>query len=167
MLPKIYCDMDGVLADFKVGAIKATGMSINKWMSIPSSKKKWQPIIDTPNFWADLPWMPDGKRLWSYIEQYNPHILSAYVEQTFDPNCIPGKRAWLRKNVGLTQSSRINLVKRKEKRLFAKRGNKRGEPALLIDDYIKNVQDFIDSGGLGIHHTSTSNTISQLKKLGF
>ena len=111
--------------------------------------------------------MPDGKRLWSYIEQYNPHILSAYVEQTFDPNCIPGKRAWLRKNVGLTQSSRINLVKRKEKRLFAKRGNKRGEPALLIDDYIKNITQFRARGGIGIHHISAASTISQLKSLGF
>ena len=44
MLPRIYCDMDGVLADFKTAAVKTTGMSINKWMNIPSSKKKWEAI---------------------------------------------------------------------------------------------------------------------------
>jgi 5'(3')-deoxyribonucleotidase len=167
MLPRIYCDMDGVLADFKSGAVKATGMSINKWQNIPSSKKKWEPIHNTPNFWANLPWMPGGQRLWSFIEKYNAHILSAYVEDSFDPNCIPGKKQWLRKNIGLSDSSRINLVRRKDKQLYAKRGNKRGEPAILIDDYEKNIRDFTNAGGIGIYHTDTSKTISQLKRLGF
>jgi hypothetical protein len=42
-----------------------------------------------------------------------------------------------------------------------------GEPALLIDDYIKNINQFKARGGIGIHHTSTASTISQLKKLGY
>ena len=32
--PQIYCDMDGVLADFKKGAEKATGVPIKQWMSV-------------------------------------------------------------------------------------------------------------------------------------
>ena len=161
--PIIYCDMDGVLADFKTGAIKTTGMSINQWMNIPSSKEKWAPIKAQKNFWATLPWMPGGKRLWSYLSKFDPHILSAYVEESYDPNCIPGKTEWLRRNAGISDKSKINLVRRKEKKLFAKRG----EPAILIDDYEKNIREFTQSGGIGIHHTDTSKTISQLKKLGF
>ena len=107
--------------------------------------------------------MPGGKQLWSYISKHDPHILSAYVEESFDPNCIPGKRAWLRKNVGMQNPQKVNLVKRREKKLFAKRG----KPAILIDDYEKNVRDFTMSGGIGIHHTNTSKTIQQLKRLGF
>jgi hypothetical protein len=42
-----------------------------------------------------------------------------------------------------------------------------GEPALLIDDYIKNINQFKARGGIGIHHISAASTISQLKKLGF
>ena len=161
--PIIYCDMDGVLADFKTAAVKTTGMSINRWMNIPSSKQKWSLILQNKNFWYDLPWMQGGKQLWSYISKHDPHILSAYVEENFDPNCIPGKKAWLRKNVNMVNPQKVNLVKRREKKLFAKRG----KPAILIDDYEKNVRDFNMSGGIGIHHTSTSKTIQQLKRLGF
>ena len=161
--PIIYCDMDGVLADFKKAAVKTTGMSINQWMNIPSSKEKWSKIKQNKNFWYDMPWMQGGKQLWSYISKFDPHILSAYVEESYDPNCIPGKTAWLRKNTGLINKQKINLVRRKEKKLFAKRG----DPAILIDDYEKNVREFTQSGGIGIHHTNTSKTISQLKKLGF
>ena len=108
--------------------------------------------------------MPGGRALWSYISKFNPQILSAYVEETYDPNCIPGKTAWLRKNTRLTDRSRINLVRRKEKRNYATKG---GQKNILIDDYIKNVREFTQAGGIGIHHTSTSQTLSELKKLGF
>ena len=155
--------MDGVLADFKTAAVKVNGMSINRWMNIPSSQQKWERIKNTSNFWHNLPWMSGGKQLWSYISKFDPHILSAYVEESFDPNCIPGKTAWLRKNTGLSNRSKINLVRRKDKKLFAKRG----KPSILIDDYEKNVRDFINAGGQAIHHTNTSKTISQLKRLGF
>jgi hypothetical protein len=40
-------------------------------------------------------------------------------------------------------------------------------PAILIDDFPKNVQQFKTAGGIGILHTTTSNTISQLKRIGF
>ena len=107
--------------------------------------------------------MPGGQALWRSIEKHKPHILSAYVEESYDPNCIPGKTQWLRKNTGISNRSKINLVRRKEKKLFARKGN----PSILIDDYEKNVREFINAGGKGIHHTNTSKTIAQLKRLGF
>jgi hypothetical protein len=162
-LPRIYCDMDGVLCDFKAAAIKTTGMSIDKWMENPDSDDKWKPIIDNKRFWYTLPWQPGGQQLWSYINNYSPHILSAYVEHATDPNCIPGKRFWAQSNLGLP-TNRINLVKRREKQNFAKLN---GEPTLLIDDYIKNINQFKARGGIAIHHISAASTITQLKKLGF
>ena len=161
-LPRIYCDMDGVLCDFKKHAEKTTGVSIAKWSTL-SKAEKWGPIKEDRYFWSTMPWMAGGKQLWNFISMYRPHILSAYVEESFDPNCIPGKRAWLRKNVGMQNPQKVNLVKRREKKLFAKRG----KPAILIDDYEKNIRDFTMSGGIGIHHTNTSKTIRQLKRLGF
>ena len=159
MKPRIYCDMDGVVCDFKTAAQKATGMPITKWM-YSSKTEKWQPIKDTPKFWHTMPWQAGGRSLWSFISKYKPHILSAYVEESFDPNCIPGKTKWLKTNVGVS-TDRINLVKRVQKQNFANKNS------ILIDDYNKNVTDFKRRGGIGIYHTSTSNTIRELKKLGF
>jgi hypothetical protein len=99
-LPRIYCDMDGVLCDFKTAAIKTTGIPLDKWMENQDSDDKWKPIIDNKRFWYTLPWQQGGQQLWSYINNYSPHILSAYVEHATDPNCIPGKRFWAQSNLG-------------------------------------------------------------------
>ena len=75
--------MDGVLADFKKGAEKATGVPISKWMSL-TKQDKWNPIMNDKTFWEKLPWMSDGKTLWNYIKKHSPDILSAYTDR--DPN---------------------------------------------------------------------------------
>ena len=67
----------------------------------------------------------------------------------------------LRTRLGIS-GSKVNLVKRREKQNFAKVG---GMPTILIDDYEKNIRQFRARGGIGILHTSTSNTINELKKL--
>jgi len=161
-LPRIYCDMDGVLCDFVKAAEKLSGIPINKWM-YSTKEEKWDLIKTQPNFWHTLPWTVDGHLLWNFIKKYNAHILSAYVEESFDPNCIAGKSQWARTNLGIG-NNRINLVKRVQKQNFAKVA---GQPAILIDDYIKNVSQFKANGGIGILHINASNTINQLKKLGF
>ena len=155
-LPEIYCDMDMVLCDFIRGADKAIGEPF-----VQSDKEtRWKKINNTKGFWEGLPWMAGGKQLWNFISMYKPHILSAYVEESFDPNCIPGKTKWLKTNVQVP-IDRINLVRRVQKQNFADKNS------ILIDDYNKNISDFKRRGGIGIYHTSTSNTIRELKKLGF
>jgi hypothetical protein len=161
-LPRIYCDMDGVLADFAKGVEKIIGKSIDQW-SYGSKSEKWDTIKSTPKFWHTLPWMNGGKELWNFISKHDTHILSAYVEESFDPNCIPGKSHWARTNLRLSPGN-INLVKRVEKQNYTKVV---GIPAILIDDYKKNTDQFKARGGIGILHTTTSNTIRELKKLGF
>ena len=159
-LPRIYCDMDGVLVDFAKGVEKIIGKSIDQW-SYGSKSEKWDTIKSTPKFWHTLPWMNGGKELWNFISKHDTHILSAYVEESFDPNCIPGKSHWARTNLRLSPGN-INLVKRVEKQNYTKVA---GVPAILIDDYKKNTDQFKARGGIGILHTTTSNTIRELKKL--
>jgi hypothetical protein len=110
-----------------------------------------------------MPWNSQGKVMYNFVKKYNPHILSAYMEKTYDPNCIPGKSAWCKKNLGMS-GGRVNLVRRREKQNFA---TNRGQPCILIDDYDKNTSQFTAKGGIGITFKSASQTISELKKLGF
>ena len=35
----------------------------------------WNINKKTPKLWSDMPWMPGGRQLWRYINQYKPHIL--------------------------------------------------------------------------------------------
>jgi len=162
-LPQIYCDMDGVLADFKRAAEKTSGVKINKWMDLPKGNK-WDSIRNKKDFWSTLPWQPGGRTLWSFIKKYNVHILSAYVDTSIDTNCIPGKLIWCRRNLGLG-ANKVNLVRRSEKSNYAQTGYKTS--AILIDDFPKNIREFNARGGIGIYHVSAPSTISKLKKLGF
>jgi hypothetical protein len=56
------------------------------------------------------------------------------------------------------------LVLRAQKASFAQTD---GKPNVLIDDYIKNIQEWENKGGIGIHHTAVPKTLNELKRLGF
>jgi len=155
-LPQIYCDMDMVLVDFIGGYEDHTGKKF-----IDTDKvTRWDEIKSKKDFWHTLEWMPGAERMWKLIRKYDAHILSAY--STRDKNSKPGKSAWLKRHANPT--GKVHLVKRAEKKQYA---TINGKPNILIDDYLKNIKEWEAAGGIGIHHTSPSNTISQLKRYGF
>ena len=167
----IYCDMDGVLTDFSGDFIKLA-------KTIPDSNLK-EIRTDVPNnaaakyekafgteafwdvvkhgglkFWSNMSWNPGGKKLWKYISQYNVEILTAPSKRVYD-DCVKGKKMWISR-IG---NPKIHVRSKDKKKEFA------GKNKILIDDLKSNVSDWIASGGIGIHHKTTSNTISQLKEL--
>jgi len=155
-LPEIYCDMVEVIAAFTTGYTKNFGKDFAK----TDKEERWEDIKSKKDFWHTLPWMPGAERMWKLINKYNANILSAFSNR--DGNSRPGKMAWLKKNASPT--GKVHLVQRAEKQRYAKTN---GKPNILIDDYIKNIKEWEAKGGIGIHHTSPSNTISQLKRYGF
>jgi hypothetical protein len=139
-LPPIYCDMDQVLCDFIGGAEKVIGMPFPQ----ANKDERWEKIKQTKDFWANLEWMPNAKKLYQFISR-------------------SGKYKWLGKNTKIKRSD-TNLVKRADKQKFATTD---GKPNILIDDYLKNIREWETKGGIGVHHTNVSKTISELKRLGF
>jgi hypothetical protein len=149
--------MDQVLCDFIGGAEKAIGIPFAQ----ADKEDRWEKIIQTKDFWANLEWMKDSKKLYQFIARYNPKILSASSKR--DVNSRPGKLKWLSKNTKIKRGD-TNLVQRAEKQKFATTD---GKPNILIDDYKKNIIEWEAKGGIGVHHKNVSKTIGELKRLGF
>ena len=154
---KIYCDMDGVLCDF-VGGIMET---------LNLARHPFQDEIDTflstlegssVDWWANLDWQEGGKKLWILLRELNTEILTACPSQCkMQPNVKKGKKKWCKKN--LKMSTGINVTTRRGKVRFV------GERHILIDDYIKNVNEWKQAGGIAIHHRSPRQTAKELKDI--
>ena len=156
-LPSIYCDMDQVLCAFMKAADSAVGGSFVQ----ADKTDRWNKINQVKGFWENLEWMPGAKALYKKIMKYDAHILSAYSGR--DPTSRTGKMKWLAKNTDFKRS-KINLVMRSQKQRFATTD---GKPNGLVDDYIKNIKEWESKGGIGVHHTTVSKSISELNRLGF
>ena len=148
--------MDGVLCDFERQWARTNKLPFSKFQTL-NMHDRWEKVRKHGSFWETIPWKGDGKRLWSYIRKHDVRILSAYSSS--DPNCLPGKRKWLQKNVSVS-NAKIHIVQRSQKQLYSKKNT------ILIDDYVRNIAEFNAKGGIGIRHKTASQTISELKKLG-
>ena len=155
--------MDGVLCDFIKGASEVLGHDFrdSRYFDKEGRDKKVELTDKEPNLFRKLDWMPDGESLYRFISKYNPTILSAYA--SWMPKSPQDKRTWLGKNTRVPRNKML-MVRRPEKRDYAV---KNGERAILIDDHPKNIKEWEQAGGSGIHHTTASNTIRRLKSLGF
>ena len=150
---KIYCDMDGVLADFESGYEELTGVDLRG--EFQKGEDFWDPISKAGvGFWAGLKWMPDGQKLWDYLKPFNPVLLSA---PSREQSSRIGKHVWVKHKIPGTK-----LILR-----YASQKQELATPeSILIDDRQVNIDQWEAAGGIGILHTSTANTIQQLQKLG-
>ena len=156
--PQIYCDMDGVLADFEKGVEDLIGGKFND--------KRWYELPD--DFFLTLEPMPDAQTLWGFIGKYDPFILTAIPRASRGPiskRAAMDKARFMKRWFGVSQD-KMYPVMRADKMRFAKDG-RYGRPNLLIDDHSKNIAQFQSAGGIGVHHTSAANSIKQLKKIGY
>jgi hypothetical protein len=155
---KIYCDMDGVLADFekRFTDVNPEKLTPDQYITKYGVEKFWN-FIDSEigvKFWVGIPWMPDGKQLWDYISKYDPALLSAPSRNN---ESRLGKRLWVKNNI---PGTKLILASAEKKQNYSG-GNK-----ILIDDRKDNVDQWRSQGGIGILHKNTQDTIKQLQNLG-
>ena len=156
--PQIYCDMDGVVADFTAFTANLLGTKFKDeyWDELP---------VD---LFLRLPLMPDARVFWGYIKQFQPFMLTAVPRDSRGPiakRAWKDKTRWMMKNFKLP-SSRMRIVLRKNKKNFAMDGRDK-RPNILIDDHLGNIREWESAGGIGVHHINANSTINDLKKIGF
>lgn len=152
---RIYCDLDGVLADFARGYKDLTGNDTPDYNSDYNKEEFWEPITNAGiSFWVNLEWMPGGQELWSYIKPFKPEILTAPSK---DASSRKGKLMWVRDHLGQVP---VHFRQAEFKQDYA-------EPnTLLIDDRLDTCERWRTAGGVAINHKNASATIQILRDLG-
>jgi len=161
----IFCDLDGVLVDFKQGALNL-GVDIGgQDKPHPNEDKLWQAVdaYGKDKFFANLPWMPDGQQLWRFINEnfLDVKILTALGKSDKKDNLTrKGKGEWLQKNIPELRLRNVHMVPNKHaKKHYASPGD------VLIDDTDICINEWLTKGGIGILHKNTQETIQRLAKL--
>ena len=103
-------------------------------------------------WWENLEWLPGGQELWSFIEKYDPIILTSGM----GPRSEAGKRVWCQRELGLS-GDRVLVVPNKGVPMGERGG-------ILIDDRTKPLGQF---QGIGILFKSSEQSIEELKGYGF
>jgi len=148
----IFCDLDGVLADFEEGVRKIFRKEVK---TIPNNQL-WSTLARQQNFYGELPWMKDGKLLWEGIKHLKPTIITAAPRGSWAGG---QKREWVRRHLG--EDIRIIISTRKFEHCPPN-----PPMAILIDDRRSNCEAWEVAGGISIFHESTLETIERLQELG-
>ena len=153
---KIFSDMDGVLTDFDESFKKASDGIAPRDYEKKFGKDKFWELIDGGGvgYWVGMPYMPDGEQYWNYIKDYDVELLSSPSRSN---TSRLGKRLWVKNNM---PGVKLTLAQAYLKKNYAAPNH------ILIDDRESNIDQWRAAGGIGILHTSASDTIQQLKKLG-
>lgn len=128
----IFCDLDGVLADFNRGIINKFGVTPEKL----NPGLMWGVINKSNSFFDTLSWMPNGRKLWEEIKQYDPIILTGTPRgKTIEEQ----KRRWCARELG--ENIHVITCSTKDKPKYCLSNS------ILIDDRTENLNAWNMKGG--------------------
>lgn len=168
MISEIFIDMDNVIADFskrfnelyKDSPVEDYATSNTKKRKL--HQKRFQQFIDG-NYFATLDLVPGTQEAMEFFDWVNTthnipvcFLTSSAREEYLD---IIGnqKKQWLKDN-----NIRFHMMivpGKRYKCYYAKKGR------LLVDDTKQNIDQWIQGGGIGIHHTNWELSINTIKSL--
>jgi 5'(3')-deoxyribonucleotidase len=143
--PRVYLDMDGVLADFFGEWSRISG--VNHYKDINDVEAKLQLVREHPTFWVDLPLLPHARALIkTVVENFGEYrICSKPLEG--DARSKPGKIDWIKKH--LSDMPPAEIIMTGDKSQFAKADDL---PCVLVDDYGVNINAWRNAGGIGLKY---------------
>lgn len=176
---QVFCDLDGVLADFDQGVIRLFGKGPDEvkkqqmWKSIASQR-------GGGGFFASLSWMPNGRALWRAISALTPQpVILTGVPMG---NWAPGqKRQWCARELG--SEVKVITCLSKDKHLYcgtiggagavegemlegaeASKGDAPRIVSILIDDRETAREPWENAGGVFVHYRD-DDLVSALRQL--
>lgn len=157
-MPRIFLDLDGVLADFFLRARDLLGCDYH---SLPPAEA-WRALSEIPHLYLTLAVLPDAHRLYAVLSPLGDRlsILTAIPLPTgYLVTAAADKRQWVAENI--SPSLPVHTVAGGEnKRLFASPGD------ILIDDSERNIRAWESVGGIGVLHTELATTLVRLREFG-
>jgi len=194
---QIFCDMDGVLVDFEGAAtvsineallnppegtealceavrafygdsLDLTDIKVGKQKRPHELKLLIGELFENDKeWWANLPFLPEGQKLWSVISKIEPlpKLLTSPMDHNGGTASAEGKILWIQKNLNRLDINRWDkrVIFSHDKYDYALQENK---PCVLIDDYPRKVVPFREHGGFGVlHEGSCDETLQRLEEI--
>ena len=159
MIPVIYIDLDGVLADLHTGVVNFTGDEFPENHRSALFKEYLPAYVEAEMFYLQDK-MPKADNLVKYLLGfYNKGLCQLAIltssGQFYKPisRVTDQKKRWIEKNIPeFSEIPFCTTTSGADKSILA------NENAFLLDDYPKNVTQFIAAGGHGhVYHEDTFN----------
>lgn len=154
IITKIYVDMDGVLTDFDKRYRELFGV----------------PASDRTNFEENFRTLIDGKQFETLEPRSGFVTLKNYLETLNIPKCILSSTGRKEKHADVSRQKMIWLANHNVNwpKVFVPGKHLKkaysNSNSIIIDDTQSVIDDWIESGGVGILHKDAKTTIETLKK---
>ena len=152
-MPRLFLDLDGVLADFDAGVQAQLGMTPSAFEARHGKREFWRRIANAPNFYGTLPEMPDARRLFDAVEHLRPTILTGLPLGNW---AAPHKVAWAAEHF---PGVPIITCMARDKHNHMKPGD------VLVDDRDNHRAAYERDGVVFIHHISAEDSLAQLANI--
>lgn len=145
--PRIYLDLDGVMADFDAHFPATFGLD-HRGMA---DDAMWSTINAHPSYFRDMPPCPGAVEFFAAVAHLDPIVLTACPRSNY-AHVARQKRAWVREHLS-TSIMILPVMGGRFKPLFM-----HAPGDILIDDWRKNTDAWEDEGGVAILHRSFEDT---------
>jgi 5'(3')-deoxyribonucleotidase len=153
--PKIYLDMDGVVADWRANSLRILGKEAAPGEMYPDAD--WHRLRDNPHLFLHLPLMPRATELVNIARQYRDQLgwelmfLTAIPHNNDLPWAFHDKAEWAR--LHFTDIAVHFGPYSVDKHLHCNPGD------ILVDDRLDNCRDWSRAGGLAFKVDRTLDSV--------
>ena len=159
--PRVYLDMDGVLADFFTEYAKLAGIESGNYRDIPPAKTDptLQKMVGT-NFFARLPKFSTADTLVNMtVKTFGGYSICSSPLRGDHEGSAHYKKEWINQHL---RPSPQEIIITPQKHKYAVQPD--GTPNILVDDRGSNITAWEAAGGIGIKYQADEDSLSVVMK---